>query len=148
MATVAEVYNSTAATLLAAGITAPFKVMLVDSGYSFDAAHSVLADVSAHEISAAGYTAGGAAVANVTAGVVDGVDPDGAMIDVDDVVWSNLTATFRRAILYVDATVGGVVKPLLLSYLINDTPADEAVTGTDYKLAVNAAGLIKSVWLS
>ena len=146
--TTAEKYNAAAAVIMAVGTTAGLKVMLVDSGYTFNVAHSALADVSANEITGSGYTAGGAAVANLATSVIDGVDPDGAMFDADDVVWSNLTATFRRAILYVDATVGGVVKPVLLSYLLDDTPADVAVTGTDYKLTINADGLFKAAWVA
>lgn len=147
MAATVEKYNTTAAILLAVGTTANLKVMLVSSAYAFDAAHAALADVSAHEIVGTGYTAGGSAVAGLAASVIDGVDPDGAKLDADDVVFSNLTATFRRAIVYVDATVGGVVQPLLLSYLLDDTPADVALTGTNYKLTIDEEGLIKAAWL-
>ena len=147
MATTVEIYNSTAAAVMASGTTANFKIILVDNTYTFNAAHSALADVSASEITGTGYTTGGALLSNLAASVIDGVDPDGAMIDADDVVWNNLTATFRRAILYVDATIGGVVKPVLLSYLLDDTPNDITVTNTDYKLTINAQGLVKSSWV-
>ncbi|NLC72126.1 MAG: hypothetical protein GX751_12310 [Desulfuromonadaceae bacterium] len=139
MSVTIEVYHHTPQRLVDGSIdldSDPIKVALVDSNYVFDPTDTSYSDISANEIAGGnGYAAGGAALANKAV-----TQSSGAMKwDADDVTWTNLTATFRRAILYV---ADGVNNYLLWSYLLDDTPADITVTNTDYTLIVNAAGLL------
>ena len=114
------------------------KVALVDSGYVFSAAHTVWADASADELAAgAGYVAGGETLAGLS------ITLAGAQSkwDANDVTWAAATLTCRRAIAYLDATVGGKVKPLLFSILFDDTPADVSVAGVDFQIIWAAGGI-------
>jgi len=114
------------------------KMALVASTYTFSAAHTQFSQVSGDEVSGTGYTAGGEALTGVT---VDG----GGMIDSNNVVWSSATISgIRRAILYISGTLGGVVNPVLFSYLLDDTPADVSVSGSDLTLIINSLGIVKS----
>lgn len=112
------------------------KMALVDSNYTFNSADTLFSDVSGDEVTGTAYTAGGEILTNVTV-LADGT------IDSDDVVWSTATISgIRRAILYYSGTIDSKVNPLLLSYLLDDTPADISVTATDLTLIINASGLI------
>lgn len=139
MAVQIEIYNHTAQRLVDGSIALAgdtLKVALVDSGYVFDPTDASYADISGDELDTGdGYTAGGAALTGKAVTQSGGV----MKFDADDITWSNLTAIFRRAILYV---ADGVNNYLLWSYLLDDAPADTTVTNTDYTLIVNAAGLL------
>lgn len=111
------------------------KLALVDSTYVFDQTDTLWGDASANEVSGTGYTAGGETLTSLL------VDAAGA-IDADDVTWTALTATFRRAILYISGTVDGKVDPVLFSYLLDNTPADVVVTASDYSILWAAAGIV------
>jgi hypothetical protein len=113
------------------------KVMfaLVTSGYTFSAAHTVWADVSANEAATGdGYTTGGAALASlsVTAVRFDSASP----------TWTALTKTFRYGVLYINDTVNAIVKPLIGCVLFDATPANITMTGGDFTYEVDATGWI------
>jgi hypothetical protein len=74
-----------------------------------------------------GYTTGGAAVTGHSLTVSGGT----TTFDVGDVAWTAASGSIvaRFAVLYRDATVNGVVKPLLAVCLLDTAPAD--VTATD-----------------
>lgn len=101
-----------------------FKLMLVDDGYTPNAAHDEYEDVSDDEIAnGAGYTTGGAALTSVTWGQTGGV----ATFDSDPVVWTATGGpiTARYAILFDDSVTGD---PLIGYFLLDATPADVTVT--------------------
>lgn len=110
------------------------KLALVDSTYTPSAAHDEWADASGDEITGTNYTAGGESLANKSM--------DNDMLDADDVTWTNLTATFRYAILYISGTKEGLTNPLLAYYLLDDTPADVSVSASDYTIPWSASGVM------
>jgi len=114
------------------------RLALVDSGYAFSADHTVWADASAHEITGAGYPAGGAVVSGAS------ITRSGAVTSFDaaDVPFSGLTATFRRGIVYKLGTAGGLVNPLIAAILFDDTPADVTAVG-GFPVVWSPAGVFK-----
>jgi hypothetical protein len=101
-----------------------FKIALLASTYTPDAAHDEWADVSSHEIAGSfGYTTGGATLANVTWSQTGGV----ATFSSDNQVWTasggNIAA--RYGVIYDDTTTGD---KLLGYYLLDDAPADLVAT--------------------
>ncbi len=120
--------------------TDTFKVMLVTSSYTFSAAHTVIADASANEISNTGYTAGGATLASVTFSQTSGT----ATFDAADTTWtaSGTSLVARRAIIYKSGTANARVSPLIASILLDTTPADVTVTaGNTLTLQYNGSGI-------
>lgn len=76
------------------------KVMLVTSSYTPNMdTHAVKADVTG-EASGTGYTAGGKTLAGKT--LVQNTTSNTWKWDADDLTWSNVTVTFRYAVLYSD----------------------------------------------
>lgn len=113
-------------------------VALVLSTYTYNAAHTVWADVSANEAATGdGYTTGGA---NLTTNTLT-YSGATATFDADDVAWAALTKTFRFAVLYVNATVNSIVKPVICCILLDSTPANIVVSGATYTLSWNASGI-------
>lgn len=109
-------------------------VALVTSSYTFSAAHTIWADVSANEVATGdGYTTGGAQLGSLSV--------NSTRWDAADVTFSGLTKTFRYAVIYVNATVNSIVKPLIACILLDATPADVSVTGVDYVISWNASGI-------
>lgn len=76
-----------------------------------------------------GYTTGGIAVTGVTWTESSGT----VSFDCNDVAFtaSGATKTWRFAVLYQDATLNTIVKPLLCVSLMDTTPADVSVTDTN-----------------
>lgn len=126
------------------------KVCLVTSAYTPSMDHEVLADALASpspEVAAVaspdnGYTAGGEALTTRTVTKID--SPFSVKLDADDLTWSNLTATFRYAIVYAKQSLGSpaVTNPLIGYILFNDAPDDVEVTGVDFTIKWNASGII------
>lgn len=101
------------------------KVMLLDDSHAFNAAHNVIGDVSANEISGTGYTAGGGTLAGkaVTQGAT-------TKWDATDIEWTSATFTAYHAVIY-DDTIG----------------TDDLVSSIDFGGAkVVTAGTFKIVW--
>ena len=71
---------------------------LLDSNHTFVADNNTWTAISANEASGAGYSAGGAILANKTV-TQDDVN-DRAAFDADDVTWGSSTVTARYAVLY------------------------------------------------
>ncbi len=99
----------------------------------------VYGDLTNEHANANGYTTGGIALTNEvwthTAGTVT--------FDADNVVWtaSGGSITARFAVVYVNATVNTIVKPLLCVCLLDTTPADvTATTGNTLTIAISASG--------
>lgn len=117
---------------------AEIRIRLVTSGYTFNAAHTQwdngandATDPSNSEVAnGSGYTTGGVQLANPVSTTSN--------IDYDDVVWTNLTKTFRYAIAVAIGTYGGVVNPVLFCFLPDSTPADIVSTGSNYTIQWNS----------
>lgn len=112
---------------------------LVTSDYTKNLAHTIWADISANEVAnGTGYTTGGAQLASNDVTYVTTT----TKFDAADVTWASLTKTFRFAVKYINATVNGIVKPLIGIILFDSTPADVAVSGVDFVITWNASGII------
>lgn len=103
--------------------------------------HTLWADVSANEVATgSGYTTGGAALPSLT------LTRTGALTtwDSGDLTWAALTKTFKYGVIYVNATVNGVVKPLIAVVDFDDTTtiAEISSGGTDFKFQPNISGLL------
>ena len=91
--------------------------------YSPPSAHAIFADVSAHEIVAAGYTAGGAALTGAAVTVAG----RSATFSADSVSWAAILCTVRYAVLYKEGTANGVVNPLIAYLLLDNLNIDVVV---------------------
>jgi hypothetical protein len=76
-----------------------------------------------------GYTTGGIALTGVTWTESSGT----VSFDCDDAAMtaSGATKTWRYCVIYQNATLNGIVKPLLCVELLDTTPADVSVTDTN-----------------
>jgi hypothetical protein len=136
MAVTITPYNHTAARFAsgANAVADTYKVKLLTAA-TFNATHTTLAATGGTEVTNAGYTAGGATLANVA---VTTVTTNDSKFDADDVAWPATGA------------------PIAASFAIiyNDTDADDppvafidfggeesAGAGTDFKLIWNASGI-------
>jgi hypothetical protein len=116
------------------------KVALLASGYTYSSAHDAYADLTNELSTANGYTNGGATLSSVTWSRSSGV----LTLDAADVTWtaSGGSIVARYAVIYVDATINSVVKPLVAYILLDDSPADVTRTdGQDFVLQFNASGI-------
>lgn len=112
---------------------------LVTSSYTKSLANTIWGDISTYEVATGtGYTTGGKQLAS------NDVTYSGttATFDAADVTWTSLTKTFRFGVMYINATVNSVVKPLIGIILFDSTPADVTVSGVDFTLTWNASGII------
>lgn len=125
-------------------LTDPVKLALLTSGYTFNAAHTMFdntaddaTDPSFHELATgAGYTTGGIALANKT--IANG------NIDSDLVVFPFTgSKTFRCGILYIDATINTIARPLLFHILFDNTTGgtDITIPSIDFVVNWNASGI-------
>lgn len=112
--------------------TADLRLALLTSAYTPDDAHAVWGDVSASETTGTNYVAGGR---QLTAKAV-AVSGRTARLTADNVLWTELTATFRHAVLYVQ----GGDHPLIARIAFGDT--DVSVSGLDYLVSWHAEGVI------
>lgn len=100
----------------------------------------VYGDLTNEVANGSGYTTGGVALTNETWTNSGGT----TTFDCDDVQWtaSGGSITARFAVIYCNATVNSIVKPLLCVCLLNTTPADETVTdGNLFTVQINASGV-------
>ncbi|RUP36252.1 MAG: hypothetical protein EKK60_15495 [Gordonia sp. (in: high G+C Gram-positive bacteria)] len=100
-----------------------FKLALLTSSYTPNAAHDEYADLTNELSTANGYTSGGATLGSVTWNRSSGV----ATFDSADVVWtaSSSGITARYAVLYDDTSSG---KKLIGYMLLDSTPANVTAT--------------------
>lgn len=120
--------------------SAVLKVTLHTSSYTFSASHNVYADLTNELSTAFGYTNGGQTLTSVV------WDHSGATanLDADDAVWtaSGGSIVARRAVLRIVGTFNSQIDPLILSVLMDSTPADVTATdGSTLELRWNAAGI-------
>ena len=112
-----------------------FKCALLTSSHTPNAANSVLADVSANEVSGTGYTAGGATLADVT-WAIDGTT---CVLDAADPEWTGSTITARYAAIYKSGTANSLTNPLVC---LLDFEEDKGVTGGTFSVQFNTGGIV------
>jgi hypothetical protein len=117
--------------------TDTIKLMLVAAAYvpNIDT-HAKRSDVT-NEVSGAGYTSGGIALANKT--VTMNTTSDKGVFDADDVVISTATITARGAVLY-KARGGASSADELIAYL--DFGSDITSTAGNFNIAFDANGIL------
>lgn len=101
----------------------------------------VYGDLTNEVATAFGYTVGGQALVGET-WTRSG---DTVTYDANDPSWtaSGGSITARFAVIYANATLNGIVKPLLCVCLLDTTPADvTATTGNTFPITLNASGII------
>lgn len=102
----------------------------------------IFADLTAEHAAANGYTAGGVALSGITWTRAAGT----LTFDAADLApgWTAAggSIVFRFGVIYKDATVNTIVKPLLCVCLADTTPADVTTTdGNTLTWTMNASGL-------
>lgn len=114
------------------------KVALVTSTYTPNVdTHDDFADVT-NEVSATGYTAGGAALTNASVTVDD--TNDRAEFDANDTVWT-ITGSLTAAAAIVYKDTGSAASSPLLAYF--DFGQDETATDGDFTIEWNAEGILQ-----
>ena len=115
------------------------KVMLMSSAYTPNISTDLfVSNISAYQIKAPGYTAGGKTIANAIV-IQDNADNDG-VFDGDDVTWSNSSIKARYAVVYKDSGTPGTSP--LISFI--DFGADRSSLNEAFTISWNAEGIIKS----
>lgn len=100
----------------------------------------VYGDLTNEHANANGYTTGGVAITGVTWNRSGGT----VTFDCDNAQWtaSGGSIIARFAVLYRNATVNSIVKPLLCVCLLDTTPADVTATnGNTLTITMNVSGL-------
>ncbi len=101
----------------------------------------VYGDLTNEHANANGYTTGGVALTGIT-----WVNSGGTItFDCNDPVWnaSGGSIVARFAVIYRNATVNTIVKPLLCVCLLDTTPADLTITtGNSLTVVINASGVL------
>jgi len=100
----------------------------------------VYGDLTNEHANANGYTTGGIALTSETWTNSTST----TTFDCDDVTWtaSGGSIVARFAVIYCNATVNSIVKPLLCISLLDTTPANVTATdGNTFKVAINASGV-------
>lgn len=122
--------------------TGKIMLALVTSSYTPSAAHTIwdpgtddAADPSYNEAASGdGYTTGGVALGSLSV--------NSTRFDSADAAWEALTKVFRYGVLYLNDTVGGIVKPLIAYILFDSTPADINMAGGTFTVQWNASGIV------
>lgn len=138
MAVTVSVYNHTTKLFAEGSINAAdtFKVMLCTAA-TFNAGNTTLAGITKTEVTAGGYTAGGATLTNV---LVSTVAPNDAKFDADDVTWTAGATTeiaASYAILYADSIADD--PPLVFIDFGGEEVAGQT---TQFKIIWNADGIV------
>ena len=116
--------------------TQTIKVALVTNAYSPDQdSHEDFADIT-NEVVGAGYSAGGATLANKSV-TKDNTGNEG-VFDADDVTWAASTVTARGAVIYYSSGVDAT--SWLIAYV--DFGSDKSSNNGDFKITWNAEGII------
>ncbi|MEA3480056.1 MAG: hypothetical protein U9R60_17875 [Bacteroidota bacterium] len=93
---------------------------------------------AANEITGSGYAQGGKALTNKAMTYSGYI----SKFDADDLVWASSTITGRCLALWKNGTGNGIVNPLILFVLLDDTPADVSSNNSDFSVLWNAAGIL------
>lgn len=101
----------------------------------------ILGDLTNEHANANGYTTGGVALTGETWTRSGGT----TTFDATDPSWTATigSITARFAVIYANATLNGIVKPLLCVCLLDTTPADVTATaGNTFPITFNALGIV------
>lgn len=104
-------------------------VVWVSVGLAPPSTHVAFADVSANEVAAAGYTAGGIQLAHTNT-IIGRKTSLGAPV----AVWAGSTITARYAVIYKFGTVDSVTDPLLGYVLLDTTGVDVSSQSGDFRV--------------
>jgi hypothetical protein len=74
-----------------------YKLMLLSDAYTYSNAHTVVADVSANQISGTGYTTGGA---TITVSAAQSDDDSKTEFTLGNVLFSSATISFYKGVIY------------------------------------------------
>jgi hypothetical protein len=114
--------------------------LFLSAGNANTLTNDVYGDLTNEHANSFGYTTGGQALTGET-----WLDSSGTItFDCDNVIWtaSGGSITARYAVIYCNATVNTIVKPLLCVCVLDVTPADvTATTGNTLTIAINASGV-------
>lgn len=100
----------------------------------------VYGDLTNEHANANGYTTGGVALTGITWSQSGGT----VTFDCDDAVWTAASGSIvaRFAVIYQNATLNTIVKPLLCVSLLDVSPANVTATdGNTLTIAINASGV-------
>jgi hypothetical protein len=101
----------------------------------------ILANITNEHANANGYLTGGVAVAGQSLAKSGGT----TTFDLADGAWTAAGGSIvaRFAIVYKNATVNSIVKPVLMVCLLDTTPADvTTTTGNPFTVQINASGAL------
>ncbi len=124
--------------------TSNWKMMLLTSSSNCDTLSvgtGVYGDLTNEVANANGYTTGGVALTGITWANSSGT----TTFDLDNAVWnaSGGSITARFAVIYQNATLNSIVKPLLCVMLLDTAPADVVTTtGNSLTITINASGVL------
>ena len=113
------------------------KCSLLTSSASFTASNTQWSDISANEISGAGYSTGGTALATKTA--TQDNSGNRGVFDAEDVTWVSASFTARYAAIYDDTTATKYLIALI------DFGGDQTVSSGDFKIQWSASGILAIV---
>jgi hypothetical protein len=130
--------------LAAEGSTHPMKLALfLAAGSANTLTNALYGDLTSEHANANGYTTGGVALTGVTWTVSGNVATLTATNLAPAWTASGGSITARYGVIYIDATVNSVVKPLVAVSLLDTTPADvTALAGNPFNFTFNASGII------
>ena len=115
------------------------KVALLSSAYTPDQdTHDYWNDVSTHQVTGTGYTAGGEEL--VSKSEAYDAPTNRITLDGDNVSWANSTITARYAVVYDDTPATAAEKPLL-GYV--DFGQDESSSNGTFEIQWNASGIFE-----
>lgn len=113
--------------------TADLRLALMGSGFTPDDGDSMWGDVSGTEVSGTNYTAGGRQLTGKAVSLAG----RRAKLAADNVIWPELTASFRYGVLYA---MGGD-NPLVARIVFNGSE-DVSVSGLDYLVSWHSDGVV------
>ena len=114
------------------------RVMLTSAAYAPNQdSHRYLSDVTG-EVTGAGYTAGGAALAGKT--LTYDAATNVVVLDANDVTFANSTLTARYAVIYDNTPATAATKPLL-GYV--DFVSDQSSTNGNFTITWDATGIFR-----
>lgn len=141
------VYNRGTARVLA-GTTqlasSPIKAMLVESGFEFDPAHNVVADIVAHEVSGTGYTGGHAGVGRLALAdrvVTEDDDDGGSALAAAALEWDGINVGAIAGVVVFHELASDAASVLISFHAVGS--GDLATDGGDISLTVSTAGLLR-----